>query len=221
MGAKTPDGMWTGNLQLLAESAAYPKRLGEALLASWVQGSTAISISWSNAALGLVWSDPRTGVECSQAPALKKATATSSEAPAFKKAATTSRSQKAQSSELGPWGNIAASQPNVVESGSQGVQVVGPWSAALPTTEGSHASNQMVASSFSPWSSLASSSSSSSPFSPWESAMASKPANTDQHRPPSATLGPWGNAALSSSSEEDRDAEATPGQIGEPDHWSV
>ena len=51
LGATTPDGMWTGNLQLLAESAAYPKRLGEALLASWAQGSTAIAISGSNAAL--------------------------------------------------------------------------------------------------------------------------------------------------------------------------
>ena len=34
LGKTTSDGVWTGNLQLLAESAAYPKRLGEALLAS-------------------------------------------------------------------------------------------------------------------------------------------------------------------------------------------
>ena len=230
LGKTSPDGEWSGNLKLLAESAAYPKRLGEALLASWFQGSKAITISWSNAALGLVWEDPRTGDECSEAPALKKAT-------------TTSRSQKAQSSEvqsseLGPWGSITELGPwgkgteqesrsqesKRAKERSQGVmesreQDLGPWSAALPTTEGSHASHQMVASSFGPWSSLASSSSSSSPFGPWESAMASKPANTDQHRPPSYTLGPWGNAAPSSSSEEERDAEAAPGQIGGPwDH---
>lgn len=230
LGMRTPDGAWSGNLQLLAESAAYPKRLGEALLASWMQGSTAISISWSSTALGLAWVDPRMGVEGSEAPALKKAT-------------TTSRSQEAHSSLLGPWGNITASQPNVVESGSQGVQDLGvqdlgpwsistrqpnatelgsqgvhdlgPWSASFPTTEGSNASG----SSFGPWSTLASSSSSSSPFGPWDSAIASKLANTDQHRPRSSTLGPWGNAAPSSSSEEERDAEAALGQIGAPwDH---
>ena len=88
LGTTAPNGMWAGNLQLVAESAAYPKRLGEALFASWVQGSTAISTSWSNAALGLAWVDPRTGA----------------------------------------WVSITASPPNGVESGSQGVHDLGPWS---------------------------------------------------------------------------------------------
>ena len=194
LGKTTPDGVWTGNLKLLAESAAYPTRLGEALLGSWMKNGNAISVSWSATALGLVWVDPRTSDACSEAPALKKAT-------------TTSRNQTAQSSELGPWGSITANQSNIVESGSrevqdlgpwststrqpnavesrsqgvhavesgsQGVQDLGPWSAAVPTTEGS----------LGPWSSHASASSSSSPFGPWG-------------------LGPWGNAAPSSSSEED------------------
>ena len=228
LGKTSPDGAWTGNLKLLAESAAYPKRLGEALLASWVQGSKAITISWSNAALGLVCEDPRTGDECSEAWPNHQGVKRRQKA----------QSSKAQPSELGPWGSITELGPRGkgteqesrsqeskrAKKGSQGVmesreQDLGPWSAALPTTEGSHASHQMVASSIGPWSSLASSSSSSSPFGQWESAMASKPANTDQHRPPSHTLGPWGNAAPSSSSEEERDAEAAPGQIGGPcDH---
>ena len=127
LGKTTPDGVWTGNLQLLAESAAYPKRLGEALLGSWMKGSTAIGVSWSDAALGLVWVDPRTSDECSEAPALKKAT-------------TTSRNQTAQSSELGPWGSITANQSNIVESGSRGVQDLGPWSNAVESgSQGVHA----------------------------------------------------------------------------------
>merc|ERR1712026_874 len=45
LGTRSPDGAWSGNARLLAESAAYPKRLGKALLDSWMQGSIAISIS--------------------------------------------------------------------------------------------------------------------------------------------------------------------------------
>ena len=254
LGKTTPDGVWTGNPQLLAESAAYPKRLGEALLGSWLKGSTAIKASWSATALDLVWVDPR-----EEAPALKKATATSRKSRSAPLAAPNreeepvwapggfgpwrlrppgrfdanddeSGSREAHAVEsgvkectiwghgvqdLGPW---STRQPNAVESrsqgvhavesGSQGVQDLGPWSAAMPTTEGS----------LGPWSSHASAGSSSRPFSPWGSAMAATPAKTEQRGPCSSTLGPWGNAAPSISSEEDCDAEAAPGQIGAP--WS-
>ena len=96
---RTCGGRWSGNLKLLAESAAYPKRLGEALLDSWRHNNDPISISWSRQALEWEWLDPRTAVECSEAPALKKAT-------------TTSRSQEVQTSEFGPGGSI---QQNIVE----------------------------------------------------------------------------------------------------------
>ena len=133
--------------------------------------------------MGLVWEDPRTGVGRTgglvlggylQVPARKKnigmaelvwdsygrkGLGESSEAPARKKTIRTSRGQelkefRVQSSELGPWGSIqpnvmksggqevqdlgpwstSTGQPNIVESGSQCVQALGPWSAALLTT---------------------------------------------------------------------------------------
>ena len=144
------DGTWSSNLKYLQEGCPYPERLSEALLAAWAQDSSVIGkLMARQTACGCTWEwvDPRTGVE-------------HSEAPARKMARTTARSRVVQSSELSFWGSI---QPNIVESGSQGVQNVGPWSATFPTT--------------------ASSISSSSSFSPWELV----PENTDEHRPPSPT----------------------------------
>jgi len=53
LGYRTSEGAWSGNVLALAESAAYPKKLGKALLATWMWGCVAISATWSNQALAL------------------------------------------------------------------------------------------------------------------------------------------------------------------------
>ena len=113
LGTTAPNGMWAGNLQRLAESAAHPKRLGEALFASWVQGSTAISTSWSIAALGLAQVDPGTGAWGSVTASPPNGVESGSQGV----------------HDLGPW-SMSTRQPNAVESGSQGAEDLGPWSSA-------------------------------------------------------------------------------------------
>ena len=144
MGTTTPDGTWSSNKKLWGESTSYPKRLGKALLASWMHSSTAINISWSKTTLGLVWVDPHFGrtrgfTEWSHR------LPTVGSPPKKKKRGVESGGQGVQ--DLGLWSisavesggqevqelepqSVSTRQPDTVESGSQGEQDLGPWSTA-------------------------------------------------------------------------------------------
>ena len=214
LGRLSSTGAWSGNLTALAESAAYPVRLGEALVNCWVQGGVAIDTAWSKQALALPWADPRDthdglsrccSVEESQGP---------------RKVAKVSQGQGVKSVEFGPWGE---SHNATSSTGSNTTTSdFGPWSSAAPSAASSAPSS---GSSFGPWgdgvttsSALGgggSPSSSASPFGPWGSFAPTRPSKSSQKSSPK--FGPWGDTAIASSSEsEDRDAEPAPGQIGSP-----
>lgn len=144
LGHTTSDGIWSGNLPLLAESAAYPKRLGQALLSSWMRAGSPISATWSNQALELTWVDPRSDRVYMAVPEPKKC-------------AGVSRSQEATSMGLGPWSDFLDTQhsitrdtestKNVKESDSSVSRAWGPSSSV------SRASNSRTATAtrFGPW----------------------------------------------------------------------
>ena len=214
LGSTDSEGAWTGNPQLLEESAAYPKRLGQALLNMWMQGCVAINATWSNRALALTWVDPRNDVECRSAPQPDEV-------------ARASRSRGVKSSGFGPWGDVDDTQQShnkkvqfteasqsangVVGSRSQGRAPspdLGPWSSTS-SSAGPSTSVAASGSSIGPWGALASASSATR-----SSALLRSRDHKKFAEPHLPAFGPWGNAT--SSCSEDGDAEAAPGQIGSP-----
>ena len=183
MGHTNSQGGWSGNLPLLAESASYPKKLGEALLTSWVQGCVAINAAWSNQAVALTWQGPCESVEFLPTPEPKKVSKTSG---------------------LGPWDVIADTAVGSTAVGPD----FGPWSSRHSHVQPSSlAAASPSNSSCGPWGGTACAGLSSS-LGPWGSIVAV---------PDTPTFGPWGIASCAiSESEEEGDAEASPGQIGSP-----
>jgi hypothetical protein len=211
-GNPTPEGQWSGDREALQASAAYPVRLGEAMITMWEKHCAPIAHSVSKQALSLQWVDPRgdedVGESSSPAPRPAEAAKVDSDGAYFV-----------------PWGS---SNCAVLESGRRGVSGLnmGPWSDLEHKSPASSASSMGPSScgvseaSMGPWSQLQtqtsgrstphapslSSSNSTSSWGPW----AATSATTSATEP---SLGPWGNMCPSSEEEPE------PGQIGEPRFW--
>ena len=255
-GRTDAEGAWSGNSAILAESAAYPDRLGRALLASWMQGC-AINASWSKEALAFTWVDPRDeDVPGFQRVKSSRLTPQDDIVDSYIEQETSSSvmgsgSRRPElSSPFGPWASTTSSKATVANA-RLGI-LPGPWDAVMPTTstsssdrtsvrpvEGSRSHRQP---SLGPW---ASTSSSRAPLaksqepvqkrtpaggtsqSPWDAVMPMSSSSTPATSS-TCSFGPWGASSIAkppstqrgnttpSSSEEDGDVEAAPGQIGSP-----
>jgi len=230
LGIRRSDGTWCGDCGALAESAAYPMRLGEALIKMWQQHCQPIDADWSRCALVMEWTDPHSTKQDTEAApeasgvGVKKSRC---EVPAPKAASC----DGVVSHDLGPWGGSgvavkksrcqvpakAAADHDQVES-----QGFGPWGAigagvmesrCQPPLQGelgpwASGSSASASTADGPWASAGSSTSASTAHGPWSLEVKTKEA-------PSPTLGgPW--ASLSASSSSSDEAEAAPGQIGSP-----
>lgn len=220
LGFTNSDGTgWTGDYQALGESAAYPRRLGEALLNMWQRHCQPIDADWSRHVLAMEWRDPRSVSQDTElAPeasggGVKKSRC---QVPAPKAA----NQDQVVSQDLGPWGGSGV----VVEQSRHSVraQDLGPWGASGVGVEKSR-SQSLSQKDLGPWASAGSSASASTAYGPWASAGSSTSASTAQGpwstrvkatNAATPTLGPWASLSISSSSSDD--AEAAPGQVGSP-----
>ena len=101
MGSKS----WTGDHQALGESAAYPQRLGEALINMWQLHCQPISVDWSRHALAMEWTDPRcTSQDTETAPEASGIGVKRSRCQTQAPKAANHANQDSQG--LGPWGAL-------------------------------------------------------------------------------------------------------------------
>ena len=207
---------WTGDSGALGESAAYPNRLGEAVLNMWRKHCQPIDADWSCSALALPWADPRStnqDTETAQQASDVGVKKSRCQVPAPKVA----NCDPVVSHDLGPWGGSSG----VVKQSRRQVPApaavdhahdLGPWGdMGVDVVESSVMESRCqspLRGEMGPWASLASSSSASTAFGPWSSTA------HQTEEASSTTLGPWASLCASSSSSDE--AEAAPGQIGSP-----
>lgn len=245
-----PDGIgiasWSGDLKALAESAAYPQRLGEALITMWQKHCRPISAEWSRRALAMEWTDPRddssqdtaaapeaseVGVKKSRRQMPAPTVGNHDQADVKKSrrqmpAPTAGNHDQEDSQDLGPWGVVGAGvKESRCKSPLRGG--LGPWSSAGPSTSSSSDST-------------GSSTAASTGYGPWAgsrvmvSATSSTVALTSARSRTStlAAHGPWSRGAKAeatptptlgpwasagaSSSSSSDEAEPASGQIGSP-----
>ena len=208
LGKRTLEGQWSGDSEALLASAAYPVRLGEAMITMWEKHCAPLAHSVSKQALSLQWVDPRGKEDVEKS---------SSPAPCPAKAAKVDNN----GADFGPWGSSSCA---VLESGRRGVSGLNKSLANSASSAGPSSCGVSEAS-MGPWSQLQtqtsgrstphapslSSSNSTSSWGPW----AATSATTSATEP---LLGPWGNMCPSSE-EEPAEEEPEPGQIGEPRFW--
>lgn len=253
-------GAWSGNLAILAESAAYPDRLGRALLASWMQ-SPAINASWSKEALGFTWFDPRSedahkfvttpggqSVKFSRFRPWGDAIDSDAKQETSSSVAQSQSHKPEPSSSFGPWASTTSSKATLANAHqSEAVPELSPHCSPqgdiFDSARGVEGSRSRRQPSLGPWASTSSSGATLAKSqesvrmrtpavctsqSPWDAIMST---SSSTHRPATSStcsFGPWGapnivqppsslqgNTTLSSS-EEDGDVEAAPGQIGSP-----
>ena len=212
------DRGWTRDQGALGESAAYPKRLGEAVLKVWEKHCQPVDADWSRSALALPWADPRSttqdteeAVQQASGGGVKKSRC---QAPAPEVAT----SDPVVPDNLGPWGGSSVAvkksrrqvpAPAAVDHDHD----LGPWGAmgvgAMESSVMESRCQSPLQEELGPWASVGSSSSASTAFGPW-----SMTAHQTEEAS-STTLGPWASLPASSSSSDD-EAEAAPGQIGSP-----
>ena len=204
LGFRRSDGAgWTGDHVALGESAAYPMRLGEALINMWQQHVQPIDADWSRSALVMQWADPRSTTQDTEA-------APQASGVGVKKSRSQANRDQVVSHNFGPWGgsSVAAGEPRrQAPDASDHDDDLGPWGAMGAGVMESRCHGVEVSplqEELGPWASAGSSASASTTYGPWSS-------TTHQTKEP--TLGPWASCASSSTSDE---AEAAPGQIGSP-----